>query len=91
MHLITYQEIHCFSFVLFLIVLVIPLINKPKSTRHLNIFIIFSIFTFEIINVELPTPIMLLWAPASAADADAVNPDNIKTVLAYDWSAFFQW
>ena len=44
-----------------------------------------SISSFEIINVVklLPDPKILLSIPASAANAAAVNPNGIKTLLVY--------
>ena len=39
------------------------------------------ISSLEIINVVLPDPNIFLWTAASVADAAAVNPDGIKTVL----------
>ena len=37
---------------------------------------------FEIINVVVPDPNIFLCISASAADAPAVNPKGIKTILA---------
>ena len=42
----------------------------------------FSISSFDIINVGVPDPIIFLCIPASTADAAAVNPNGIKTLLA---------
>ena len=43
---------------------------------------------FDIISVVVPYPKFFLCIPASAADAAAVNPNDIKTVLANDWITF---
>ena len=40
------------------------------------------ISSFEIIKVVVPDPNIFLCIPASAADAAAVNPKGIKTLLA---------
>ena len=40
------------------------------------------ISSFDIISVVLPDPKIFLCIPASAADAAAVNPKGIKTLLA---------
>ena len=40
------------------------------------------ISSFEIINVVTPDPNIFLWIAASVADADVVNPNGIKTLLA---------
>ena len=40
------------------------------------------ISSFDIISVVLPDPKIFLCIPASAADAAAVNPKVIKTLLA---------
>ena len=44
------------SFVSFLIVSLIPLINDPDSSSYLTIFIITSISSFEIINAVVSDP-----------------------------------
>ena len=65
-----------------------PFNNKPESSRDFTILIISSISSFDIINVVLcegwlwPDPNIFLCIPASAADAAAVNPKGIKTLLA---------
>ena len=70
-----------FYFASFLIVSLKPFINNPDSSRDLTIFTISFIPWFEIINVVLLDPNILLWIPASvAAAATAVNPNGIKTL-----------
>ena len=49
--------------------------------RELIIFKISFIFSFEIISVILPDPIIFFKKAASVADAAAVNNNWIKTVL----------
>ena len=44
---------------------------------------------FQIINVVIPDPKIFLWIAASFADAAAVKPNGIETVLANDQSTFF--
>ena len=73
-------------------VLLTPFNNKPESSRDFTILIISSISSVDIINVVLceaedegrlwPDPNIFLCIPASAADAAAVNPKVIKTLLA---------
>ena len=46
------------------------------------------ISSFEIINVVVPDPKILFWA-AAVADATAVNPDIIQTILANGFCKFF--
>ena len=48
------------------------------------IFMIFFISSFEIINVLMADPSILLWIAAS----DAVNPNGIKTLLVNGSSTF---
>ena len=48
-----------------------------------------SISSFDIIIVVVPDPKIFLCIPASAADANAVNPKGIKTLLANGLIAFF--
>ena len=43
---------------------------------------------FEIINIVLPDPNIFLWIAASVADAGAVNPNGIKTLLANGFRTF---
>ena len=45
------------------------------------------ISSFEIINVIVPDPNIFLWTAASVADADAVNHNGTKTLLADGLSA----
>ena len=47
------------------------------------------ISSFEIIKVVVPDPNIFLCIPASAADAAAVNPKVIKTLLANGLITFF--
>ena len=48
-----------------------------------------SIFSLEIIYVATPDPKNFFWIAASVADAAAVNPNGIKTLLASVFSTFF--
>ena len=48
-----------------------------------------SISSLEIIYVAIPDPKRVLWISASVADAAAVNPNGIKTLLASVFSTFF--
>ena len=48
----------------------------------MTIFIISSISSLDIIRVFVPEPKIFLCIRASAADAAAVNPNGIKTLLA---------
>ena len=65
-------------FASFLIVSLTHFINNPDSTRDWIIFMV----SLEIINVVVPDPNIFSWIAASAADAAAVNPNGIKTLLA---------
>ena len=47
------------------------------------------ISSFEIINVGIPDPKILLWVAASVADAAASNLKGTKTLLDNGWSMFF--
>ena len=67
------------SFASFLIVSITPFIYKPYSPRDLTIFMISFTSSFEIINVVITV---------SVADATAVNPNGIKTLLANGLSTF---
>ena len=49
------------------------------------------ISSFNIISVAVPKPKIILWFPASAADATAVNPNRIKTLLANGLITFFNY
>ena len=51
------------------------------SSRDLTISMTSSISSFEIIIVVKPDPNIFLWIVASVADAAAVNPNGIKTLL----------
>ena len=48
-----------------------------------------SISLFDIISVVFPDPKIFLCIPASAADAAAVNPKGIKTLLANGLITFY--
>ena len=76
------------SYVSFLIALLMLLIKSPDSSNDLITFRISFISLLEIINVVLPDPNIFLWIAASVADAAAVNPDGIKTLLANGLSTF---
>ena len=49
------------------------MINKLDSLGDSTIFMISLIFSFEIVNVDIPRPKILFWIAASVADAAAVN------------------
>ena len=49
------------------------------------------ISSFNIISVAVPKPKIILWFPTSAADATAINPNRIKTLLANDLITFFNY
>ena len=79
---------------------VTPSNNKPKSSRDFNILILSFISLVDIISVVLlceaederqlcPDPKTFLCIPASAANAAAVNPNGIKTLLANAFITFF--
>ena len=71
--------------------------NKPEYSRDSTIAIISSISSFDFISVvvcrvedeERPDPKIFWCIPASDADAAAVNPKGIKTLLAYNLITFF--
>ena len=48
-----------------------------------------SVSSLDIISVVVPKSNIFLCIPASAADAAAVNPNGIKTLLANDLITFF--
>ena len=48
-----------------------------------------SISSLEIIYVVIPDPKSFFWIAASVADAAAVNPNGIKSLLASVFSTFF--
>ena len=56
--------------------------NKPESLRDLTILIMSFVSSSDIISVVVPGPKIFLCIPSSAADAAAVNPTGIKTLLA---------
>ena len=64
--------------------------NNPESSRDFTILIKSSISLFDIISVVWPLdPNIFLCIPASAADAAAVNPKGINTLLANGVITFF--
>ena len=75
-------------FVSFLIVSLTPFINNPDSSRGLTIFIISFISSLEYISAVKPDTSISLWKAVSLADAAAVNPNCIKTLLANGLSTF---
>ena len=77
------------SFTSFWTVSVTPFNNKPESLRDFIILIISTISSFDIISVVFPDPNTFLCIPASAADAVAVNPKGISTLLANGLITFF--
>ena len=79
------------SFTSFWTVSVTPFTNKPESSRGFTILIISWISPFDIINVVLlwSDPNIFLCISASAADAAAVNPKCINTLLANGLIKFF--
>ena len=79
-----------FSFTSFLIVPLIPFISNPDSSSDLPIFVISSIYSFEIINAVAPDPKSFFWIAVDViAAAAAVNTNGIKTLLANGVSTFF--
>ena len=74
------RDRHFGSFASFSIVLITPFINELS-------FLISSIFSFEIINIDLEIW-TFFWMEASVADAPAVNTNGIKTVLANELDTF---
>ena len=61
-----------------------------ESSSVCTIFIISFISSLEIIKVVLPGPnIFFVCIPASAADAAAVNPKGINTLLTNGLITFF--
>ena len=73
------------SFASSLIVFRIPFITNPNYSTDLTIFIITSISSIEIIN-EVIQNFLRIGASVAAA---AVNPNEIKTLLANGVSTFF--
>ena len=47
------------------------------------------ISSFKITKVVIPNPKIFFWISTAIADADAVNPDGIKTIFANGLSTFF--
>ena len=78
-----------YSFTSFWTVSVTPFNNKPESSRDFTILIMSSISSFDFISVLLTYPKIFWCIPASAADAAAVNPKGIKTLLANGLITFF--
>ena len=66
-----------------------PFINKPDSSSDVTIFRISFISSLDIINIAVPDPKIFLWIAASIADAAAVNPNGIKTLLTNRFNTFF--
>ena len=67
-----------------------PFNHKPESLRDFTILIRSLISLFVIISVvAFPDPNIFLCIPASAANAAAVNPKGIKTLLANGLITFF--
>ena len=70
------------SFASFLIISLTYFINKHYSLRDLTTIMISFISSLEIINGVVPDLNIFLWIAASGTDADRVNPNGIKTLLA---------
>ena len=71
---------------------VTPFNNKPESSSDFTILIRSSISFFHIISVVVvvfPDPNIFLCIPTSAADAAAVHPKGINTLLANGVITFF--
>ena len=67
-----------------------PFNNKPESSRDFTILIIFPHFiSVAFFSVVFPDPNIFLCIPTSPADAAAVNPYGIKTLLANGLITFF--
>ena len=77
------------SFTSFLTVSLTSFINKPDSSCVAAIFIISLIYSLEGINVVIPDPTIFLQIAASVTNADVVNANGIKTLLASGLSTFF--
>ena len=68
-----------------------PFNNKPESSCDFTILIRSSMSLFDIISVVgLPDPNVFLCIAASAADAAALSPKVINTLLA-NGVIFYQW
>ena len=76
------------SFASILVFLLKSFINKPDSSKDLNISMLLFISSLEIINAVLRDPKIFLWIAASVADAAAVYPNGIKTLLANGLTTF---
>ena len=59
-----------------------PFTNIPESSRDFTILTRSSISLFDVISVVFPDPNIFLCIATSAADAAAVNPKGINTLLA---------
>ena len=66
-----------------------PFSKILESSKAWIIFIISFISSLEIIKAVFPERNIFLCIPASAADAVAVNPKGIKTLLANGLITFF--
>ena len=64
-------------------------LSKPHSSRDLTIFIISSIFLFEIIDAIVPDPKISLCIAASVVAIPADNPNGMKKLLARGISTLF--
>ena len=78
---------HCFLTSLWIVSLT-PFNNKSKTSKDLTYLITSPISSLDIVSV-IPDSKILICIPASAADADAVNPNGSKTLLANGLIAFF--
>ena len=66
-----------------------PFMSKPDSSRDLTVFMISFISSFKIINIVMPDPNIFLKIATSVADVAAVNPNDIRTLLANGFNTFF--
>ena len=62
--------------------------KQIKFFKTFNCFHSIIHFLFEIVNVILRDPNIILWIATSVADVVAVTPNGIKTLLANGLSAF---
>ena len=76
------------SFASLSIVSLTPFIKKATFSRDLTIFMISLVSSFGIISVVTPDPKIFFWLAAFVADAAAVSPYGIKTLLAHGLSTF---
>ena len=77
-----------FCFASFVIFSLTPFINQLNSSSDWTIFVISFVSSLKIIYVISPDPNIFLWIVASVADAAAVIPNGIKTILANGLSQF---